>query len=164
MHQNPGKRLDGGIAEDSKWQAQWEKLVCMPTQHCNSPSGKVRKRFVGIRSIELDRICARTWNAERVIVFQSILLQHAQIVNNFTLIRKCILFRLNYWNCRAFDKLVKYTYNSAMRYLGKARENQTEEQHHWTFLNLVQKGKLREAVQFVCAREKGGFLQPEELA
>ena len=27
LHQNTGKHLDGGIAEDSKWQAQWEKLV-----------------------------------------------------------------------------------------------------------------------------------------
>ena len=55
-------------------------------------------------------------------------------------------------------------YNSAMGYLGKAHGNQTMEECHRTFLNLVLKGKLREAVQFVCEREKGGGLQPDELA
>ena len=32
VHQNPRDHLDGGIAEDSKWQARWKKLfVCRPT-------------------------------------------------------------------------------------------------------------------------------------
>ena len=32
------------------------------------------------------------------------------------------------------------------------------------FLNPLNKGKLREAVQFVCDREQGGVLQPDEVA
>ena len=32
------------------------------------------------------------------------------------------------------------------------------------FLDLALKGKLREAVQFVCKRENGGFLKPGEFA
>ena len=48
VHQNPGDHLDGGIVEGSKLQAQWEKLVCMPTQRYDAPSGKVGKIFVGI--------------------------------------------------------------------------------------------------------------------
>ena len=51
-----------------------------------------------------------------------------------------------------------------MGYLGKYRGTQTTEERHQTFLNLVLKGKLFEAVQFVCDREKGGVLQPDELA
>ena len=69
VHQNSVDHLDGGIVEDIKWQAQWEKLVCMPTQRCDATSGKVGKRFVGILSVELDRVRARKWNAERVIIF-----------------------------------------------------------------------------------------------
>ena len=30
------------------------KLICMPTQRYDAPSGKVGKRFVGILSVELD--------------------------------------------------------------------------------------------------------------
>ena len=84
--------MDGVIAEDSKWQAWWEKLVFMPTQRYDAPSGKVGNIFVGILSIELDGVCTRKWNAERVIVFQSVILQHAQGVNNSAQIRKRILF------------------------------------------------------------------------
>ena len=58
---------------------------------------------------------------------------------------------------------MKVTYNSAMGYLGKACGNHTEEHHHITFLNLVLKGKLYEAVRFVCDMEKGGVFQPDEL-
>ena len=33
-----------------------------------------------------------------------------------------------------------------------------------TFSNLVLKGKLSKALRFVCKRENGGVLQPDELA
>ena len=56
------------------------------------------------------------------------------------------------------------TYNFAMVYLGKACGNQMEEQRHRTFSNLILTGKLSEAIQFVCDREKGGVLQKYELA
>ena len=69
-----------------------EKLVCMTTRHYDAPSGKVRKRFVGILSVELDRVCARKWNTERVIVFQSVILQCAQGNNNSAQIQNRILF------------------------------------------------------------------------
>ena len=95
-------------------------------------------------------VCDRKWNAERVIVFQSVILQRAQGINNSAQIRKRILFRLDLWNLGAFDKLVKDTYNSAMGYLGKSCEVQNVEERHQAFLNLVLKGKLREAILFFC--------------
>ena len=61
--------MDGGIAEDSKWQTRWEKLVCMTTQRYDTPSREVKKIFFGIMSIELYRFRARKWNDERVIFF-----------------------------------------------------------------------------------------------
>ena len=92
VHQNLGDHLDGGIAEESKWQARRKTLVCIPTQHYYALSRKFGRRFVGILSVELDWVCARNWNAERVIVFQSVILQHAQGVNNSAQIRKRIFF------------------------------------------------------------------------
>ena len=87
--------MDGGITEDSKWQARWKKIVCVPTQCYNASSRKVGNRFVVILSVELDGVRARKWNADRVIVFQSVILQLAQGVNNSAQIRKHILFRLD---------------------------------------------------------------------
>ena len=69
-----------------------EKLVCMPTQRYDAPSGKVRNIFVGILSIEIDGVCVRKWNADRVIVFQYVILQLAQGVNNSAQILKRVLF------------------------------------------------------------------------
>ena len=107
-----------------------EKLVCMLTQSYDVPSGKIGKRFVGILSIELDGVRARKWNTERMIIFQSLVLQRAQGINNSTQIRKRILFLLDLWSRGVFDELVKDTYNSAMVYPGKARGNQTTEERH----------------------------------
>ena len=59
--------------------------------------------------------------------------------------------------------LVKDTYNYAVGYLGESCRNKTEKQCHRTFSNLILKGKWREAVWFIYGREKGGFLQPDEL-
>ena len=119
---------------------------------------------MGILSVELDGFCARKWNTERVIVFQSVILQCVQGVNNSAQICKRILFWLNLWNCGAFDDLVKETHNSGMGYLGKYCGLQTAEERHRNFSNLVLKGKLHKVVQFVCDREKGGVLQLDELA
>ena len=58
-----------------------------------------------------------------------------------------------------FGEIVKDTYNFAIGYLRKSCGSQTMGERHITFSNLVLKGKLREALQFVCGREKGGFLQ-----
>ena len=146
VHKNPGKHLDGGFVEESKWQAWWRKIVCMSTQCYDTPSREVSKSFVGILSIELDGFCASKCNVERVIVFQSIIIKRSQGVNNSAQIHKRILFRLNCWDRGAFDKLVKYTYNSTMGYLRRSRRNQTEGQRHRTFPNLFLKITLRKSV------------------
>ena len=104
VHQNPGEHLDGGIVEDSKWQERWEKLVCMPTQRYDAISGKFGKRFAGILSGELDGVRFRNWDAERVIVFQSVILQCAQGINNSAQIRKHVFF---YSTCGIVERLTR---------------------------------------------------------
>ena len=90
--QNTGEHLDGGIKEDSKWQAKCKKIFCMPTQLYYASAGKVRNIFFGIVHVELDGVHARKWNIERVIFFQSFILKHAQGVNNSAQICKHTLF------------------------------------------------------------------------
>ena len=120
----------GGIEEDGKWQARWEKLVFMPTQRYDVPSGKSGSIFVGILSMELDGLRSSKWNSERTIVFQSVMLQCAQCVNNSKHICARIKFRLDFWNCWIFDKLMKDTYNAATGYLGRVRVIETRDQRH----------------------------------
>ena len=143
--------------EGSKWQVRRKKLVCMPTQRYDAPSGKVGKIFVGILSVELDRVSAMKWNTDRVIVFQSVILLHTQGVNISAQIRKCIFFRLDFWNRWAFDELVKDTYNSAMVYLGKFCGNQTEEQHHKRSQTLSLKENCAKPYDSFAADKRGEF-------
>ena len=74
---------------------------------------------MGIISIELYVVRTRKWNYERVIVFQSVILQHAQGDNNSKHIYVCILFQLDFWYCMAFDEIIKDTFKSATCYLEK---------------------------------------------
>ena len=46
---------------------------------------------------------------QRVIIFYSVILQHAQDFNNTKYIRAQIYFRLDFWNRGVFDKLANET-------------------------------------------------------
>ena len=74
----------------------------MLTQLYDVPSGEFGRRSVKILSVELDGVRNRKCNSERVIVFQSVILQCAQGVNNSKHICVRILFRLNFWDFEAF--------------------------------------------------------------
>ena len=158
VQQNTGNYLDGGITEDGKWQAMWEKLLCLPTQCYNVPYGKFGRNFVVTLSVELDGIQTRKWKSERVIIFQLVILQRAQAVNNAKHISTCIQFQLDCWGCGAFEKLMKYTHNVATGFLGKYHGIQSEEQCHYMFSNLFLKSKFYKAVIFDCAQETGGVV------
>ena len=69
-----------------------KKLVCMPTQRYDTLSGKNERSFFGTLSVDLDGVQYWKWNSERVIVFQSVILQCTQGVNNTKHIRERILF------------------------------------------------------------------------
>ena len=69
-----------------------------------------------------------------------------------------ITSRLYLCNKGFYNELIQDFYGTAASYSGKARGNQNWEQRHHTFTNLIMRGKLREAVQFICDQETGGFL------
>ena len=108
VHQNTRNNMDGDITEDGKLKTRRKRLVCMPTQRYNAPSGKFGRIFVGTLSVKIDGVPYRKLNSERVIFFQSVILQRAQGINNAKHIRARIFFRIDFWNHGAFDELVKY--------------------------------------------------------
>jgi hypothetical protein len=46
VHQNPGKHLDGGIADDPIWQEHWRRLVVYSTKTYDVPRGALGRKFV----------------------------------------------------------------------------------------------------------------------
>ena len=91
-----------------------EKIVCIPTQRYDVLSRKFGRRFVGTLSVDLDGVRYQKWNSEQVIyIFKTVILQRSKGINNPKQIHARILFPLDFWNCRAFDKLLKETFNGA---------------------------------------------------
>ena len=137
VHQNPGNHLDGVIKEYGKWQASWEKLICLTTQCYNTLYGQGGISFAAILAVELDSIQAWKWNTDPVIIFQLFILQCVQLITGAKNICARNEFRLDYWNYSAFGKLVNGMYTATMGYLGRARGIQSKDQNHCMFSNLV---------------------------
>ena len=77
VHANPGTHLEGGIRDDSAWQAWWHDRAVMTSRRYDAPSGRVGRRFVGTLGAELKGVRDRLWNLEWFIVFQTVILQRA---------------------------------------------------------------------------------------
>ena len=106
----------------------------MPTQ-CYT-SAKVGKIFFETLLVDLDSVQTQKWKYDKVTIFQSVILQCAQDINNDKHIRMCIQFQLDFWNCGSCDKLMKDTFNVDTGFMRKTRMIQHREQHNHTFLNL----------------------------
>ena len=74
VHQNPGIHLDGEINEDVKWQARWENLFVFPPNATMYHLAGLGKGFLDSRAY-LYCIQGRKWNAKRVIILQTVILQ-----------------------------------------------------------------------------------------
>ena len=143
VHQNNRTHLDFGIEEDDKWQQIWKKIIRFPAQRYDVLSGRVRKRFVDHLAVETDIIWNQHWNAEKVIIFQTVILHPIYLVPIARKIRERITSHLNLWNKCAYNELAQDSYGLAWTFLGNKRNSQTQDQCHSTFSNLIMRGKLR---------------------
>ena len=75
LHGNKGTHMDGGIRNDSTWQAWWRDLAVMPSRRYDAPSERVGRRFIGTLGVELKGVRDRLWNSEWIIIFQTVILQ-----------------------------------------------------------------------------------------
>ena len=90
-----------------------EKLVCLPTQSYDAPSGQVGNFFVSILAVELDVIQDQKWNSNRVIVFQSVIVQLIQLATGTNNICAQTDFGIDCWNHGTFGGLLNNTYTTA---------------------------------------------------
>ena len=89
--------LSGEIENNNDCQTQWIILVVITARRYNTPSGRVRCRFVYTLTTELTGFRQRRWSAERFILFQTLMLQSALHVTSFGKIRWRIDCRLDAW-------------------------------------------------------------------
>ena len=69
--------------------------MVMPARRYNAPNRRVWRRFVHKLAAELTGFWQRCWNAERFIIFQMVILQHARNVTGSGAIQRSILCRLD---------------------------------------------------------------------
>ena len=62
VHRNPVTHLNGGVKDDSAWQAWWRDLAVMSSRRYDALSGKVSRRFVGPLGVEMQGVWDRWWN------------------------------------------------------------------------------------------------------
>ena len=117
VHKNPGTHLDGGVADNSAWQAWWRDLAVMPSRKYDALSGKVGRRFAGMLGAKMQGVQDRRWNLERFIVFQTVILQRARHVTASHAIRRRIEKRLDAWGAGKHARLVGDTLRSCEEYL-----------------------------------------------
>ena len=157
---NTGTHLDGGIRDDSVWQAWWRELAVMTSRRYDTPSGRVGRRFIGTLGVDLKGVRDRLWNLKQFIVFQTVILQRARYVTASQAIRRRIGKRLDAWAEGKHSMLVEDTLQSCGGYITVARREDTAEHRAQTYHSLVLRGKLQTAVQWITKRETGGVLKP----
>ena len=134
----------------------------MPARRNDTPSGRVRHRFIQALAAELTGVWKRRWNEEMFIVFHMVNPQHVQHVTKFYEIRRRIDCRLDAWEAGEHEILVEDTAHTCAHYLSNTRGEDSSDHMANIYHSLVLRGKMCLAVFWMTEREKGGVLHPEE--
>ena len=105
----------------------------------------------------------RSWDAERFILFQIVILQRACHVTEFQVIRCRIRKRLDAWDAGQHRILVDEIYCTYDQYLPTAHRDKSKDQQENTFYSLVLRGELQTAVLWRTEQERGGVMQPRKV-
>lgn len=110
IHQNDGLHLDGGIEDDGVWQWRWSRVTAVNLRLWDVlRKCALGKRFVNLLANEFRGARLRQWNAERVVLFPSVIL-HRKPNMTAKQIKKVIGQRLDMCGKRADSNK-----NSAMK-------------------------------------------------
>ena len=137
--------------------------MSLPPQRYDVPSGKVGRLFISALTRELNGVIERSWNAEKFIVFSSVILQRSPDAKRARDIRRRIENRLEAWAQNKFDMLVQDTVRTSKSLISRKKRGMSEEQVSKTYTRLVLQGKLRSAVRFVTERDQGGLLDGDDI-
>ena len=161
-HSNDGRHLNGGIEDDTRWQARWIRMVQHVPQRYVVPRGKVGRRFLIILTSELRGVRERSWNSERPLIFIATMLQREEGIIKAKDIRLMMSQRMDLWEAGHFPALIDNTEGSMLssqRSKGKPVDSEREARSYNT---KVLSGRLRKAVRDLTSRGNGGVLQPSD--
>jgi hypothetical protein len=130
----------------------------LPETFYDLPKGKTGKRFLSTLTAELSGIRARKWNSERFIVFTIVILQNKSMVSRASSIKKRLEWRMDAWVEGKYLMLVRETETTLEFNRHKKQGPETPDQRAKTFHQKVLKGDLRDAVEYLNEREKGGII------
>ena len=140
------------------------KFVWFPTQLYEVLSGRVGKRFLSTLNAELGGIRGRKWNAEQVIIFQTVILQRIRLIIGANNIRAQINTWLDLWNSGTFKERINDSYAAATVYLGRARRNKTRNNFIVRSQTLFYVENCARPSDFLQMGIRGGGGLPKELA
>ena len=89
------------------------------------------------------------WNAERFIVFHTVILQRAWHVTSFGVIRRKINIHLDAWEAGEFGMIAEDMAGTCAQYLSTRSGEDTSEHHAKIFYSLVLRNKLHLAVYWI---------------
>ena len=121
--------------------------MVMPSRRYDTPSGKFGRRFVVALVGYLHWLWDRLWNLERLIVFQTVILQQACHFTASQAIRQRIEKRLDACEAGRHGMLVEETLLKCTKYLTVACREESEEHRTKTYHSLVLRGNLQKTVR-----------------
>ena len=162
---NPGTDLDGGVAEDSAWQARWKRLVSLVGLRFYSvPKGQVGRRFLHMLVLEWQGVLKRDWNSEKPLAFPMVVLPTREGVKSAGSIRKLLTQRMDLWEQGKFQELVFDVEDEVLRRVGARSRNYAEDERlAHSYNERVLSGRLRQAVRRLTERDSGGLLLPTDI-
>ena len=138
-------------------------MIAFPSQRYDVPTGRVGRLFVAQVAKEMGGIVKRTWNAERFIVMQAVILQQSPDVKRARDIWRQVETRLRQWQEGTFLMLVEDTIRTSRGLISHMRRSMSDEAIAKSFTTMVLKGKIRQAVRFATLRGEGGVLKGSDV-
>ena len=164
LHHNDGSHLVRGIADNAAWQLRWRRLTAQSAIWYATPSGAVGRRFTDILAAEWWGGLGRSWNSERPLVFDHVVLTKTLGVRRAREIRARITRRMDLWERGQHAGLVGDTKAEGAAREGRAASGGEEEYEAivWSYHATLLSGKLRQAVRWSTDREGGGCLLTDD--
>ena len=162
IHENIGTHLTGGISTDKQWQRYLKRLLPLPPSHYHVPRGELSTQFITTLAELFNQIVDRKCNADKLIVFQMVILQRAPNVKRSADVKKRLRRRLQKWNDGLFQELVEDTARTMQANLSRKQGSTSPEERARIFDSRIKRGDLRAAVRYITERDSGGILFPED--
>lgn len=163
LRDNDGTHLDGGVVDDKLWQDRYHRLIMHPLNIHDLLSGPAGRSFIKSLCAEINGVISRSWNFERVLCFISTILQQSPDIKSTPSIRNRIKSRLQDWNDNKHNILVSSAVLCAEALMKRKWKQLSAEERAKIFTSLLNRGKIKEAIRFICDRETGGACVPDDI-